>query len=172
MSVYILQTVFYVRVSFLPRTWITYQLCTRWVLLCSATGIEENRGSPWRGPRSLLRHIVLSGHPSVFLVPFSLQATRLCSFGSIPKKHHLTFPQRTRARKADAGVKMEKDKTQKRTVEGCLTFPCGQRPLAAFHALCLLLAGDKFSQSSNILYPQTISEVLSLNCQQRWRDFC
>lgn len=95
------------------------------------------------------------GAPRVFIVPFSLQAARLHSFDkvhNIPKKHHLTFPQRTWrgaggcvvGRKADANVKMEKDKTcKKRTVEGCLTFPCGQCPLAAFQRSLSPPAGDR-----------------------------
>ena len=54
----------------------------------------------------------------VFIIPSSLQATRLRSLGeicNIPKKHHLTFPQRTigglGGGESDTGVKMEKDKT-------------------------------------------------------------
>ena len=47
-------------------------------------------------------------------------------------------------RKADANVKMEKDKTRKkRTVEGCLTFPCGRCPLAPFQHSLSPPAGDR-----------------------------
>ena len=76
-------------------------------------------------------------------------------------------------RKADANVKIEKDKTcKKRTVEGCLTFPCGRCPLATFQRSLSPPAGDRhvFPGQPHPLSTDR-SEMLSVNCQRRWKEF-
>ena len=69
--------------------------------------------------------------------------------------------------KADANGKMEKDK-EKKNIKGFSTFSPG--------TISILFVSSwqgtaTFPQGSNIFYPQPFSEMLSLNCQQRWKEF-
>ena len=103
-------------------------------------GLENGAGwldRPWGS--SVLRAL-LCGRPSVFIIFFSFQAARLCSFGKvhdIPKKHHLTFPQRVwRGKKL---MLMEKwKKTRKKKHQGLFDLLSWHH----FNTLCLVLAGD------------------------------
>lgn len=52
-----------------------------------------------------------------------------------------------------------------------MTFPCGRCPLAPFQCSLSPPAGDRHVfPGQPHPFPQTISEVLSVNCQRRWKE--
>lgn len=135
---------FYRRVSFIPRPLLSIA-GRREALVGSATRMRERRGRgvlerPW--DCSVLRALPC-GRPSVFIISFPFQAARLCSLGKvhdIPKKHHLTFSQRTWQGGGELMLmKKWKKAREKETHQGLFDLLSWHQ----FSPLCLLLAGDR-----------------------------